>query len=97
MVKSGGETYPIDKPKHKIDYIYTSNNLLNRIIQCSKSTIQSDISEDHCSLWVSIELQANINNQPMPPKQNKPRLNIKNATKENWELFKTKLDKKIST
>ena len=94
--QTGGETYPINNPKHKIDYIYVSNNLLNKTIQCSKSTSQSDISEDHCSLWTLIDLQGNTSNIHTINNQNKIQLDIKKASKENWENFKKNLDQRLN-
>jgi len=94
--KPGGETYPITNPQHKINYIYMSNNLIDRTIQCSKSEIQSDVSEDHCSLWTVIDIQFNTDNQHLASNQNKSRLDIMKASKEDYEKFKINLDNKIN-
>jgi exonuclease III len=45
-----GSTFPLKEPKHKIDYIYISKELIQSITQTVVSRSQTEIGEDHCSL-----------------------------------------------
>ena len=82
-----GSTFPLKDPNHKIDYIYISEGLINNVTQAATSRTQTDIGEDHSSLWCSLSPPFLQRKDEFKGIIKNPKLNIKYTSKETWEEY----------
>jgi len=90
-----GSTFPLKEPKYKIDYIYISQELINSTTQVAKSTMQTEIGEDHCSLWGTIAPSFLQRSKDFKGISKVPKLNTRYASKETWEEYTKEIEEYI--
>ncbi|KAJ2811628.1 hypothetical protein H4S07_001941 [Coemansia furcata] len=75
----------------KLDFVFLSS-WLDNIVQCSKSTCQSLLSEDHDHLWVEMMGYVQVTGAPQTAATSRPCLAFHQAKGEAIEAFKKEME-----
>ncbi|KAJ2813060.1 hypothetical protein H4S07_000962 [Coemansia furcata] len=77
--------------RRKLDFVFLSG-WLDNIVQCSKSTRQSLLGEDHDHLWVETTGYVQVTGAPQTAATSRPRLAFHQAKGEAIEAFKKEME-----